>query len=95
MNQVMGDGIMALFGAPIAHEKTAVRALVALQHLPQSRTTMEQTIDVLCELRTALLPLNERKRIFDLLREAEALSQVLSDQRRLGRSPCLSLDLCG
>jgi len=26
VNQVMGDGIMALFGAPIAHEEHAVRA---------------------------------------------------------------------
>ena len=26
MNQVMGDGIMALFRAPIAHEDHAVRA---------------------------------------------------------------------
>ena len=26
VNQVMGDGIMALFGAPIAHEDHAIRA---------------------------------------------------------------------
>src|SRR4029453_1622995 len=29
VNQVMGDGIMALFGAPVAHEDTAVRACYA------------------------------------------------------------------
>ena len=29
MNQVMGDGIMALFGAPVAHEDHAVRACYA------------------------------------------------------------------
>src|SRR5262249_48896651 len=29
VNQVMGDGIMALFGAPIAHEDHAVRAAYA------------------------------------------------------------------
>ena len=29
MNQVMGDGIMALFGAPLAHEDHAVRACYA------------------------------------------------------------------
>jgi class 3 adenylate cyclase len=29
VNQVMGDGIMALFGAPIAHEDHAVRAYYA------------------------------------------------------------------
>ena len=28
VNQVMGDGIMALFGAPLAHEDHAVRALL-------------------------------------------------------------------
>src|SRR6516225_3744499 len=35
VNQVMGDGIMALFGAPVAHEDHAVRACYAaldLQH---------------------------------------------------------------
>jgi double zinc ribbon protein/ABC transporter substrate binding protein/adenylate/guanylate cyclase family protein len=29
VNQVMGDGIMALFGAPLAHEDHAVRACIA------------------------------------------------------------------
>ena len=29
VNQVMGDGIMALFGAPLAHEDYAVRACYA------------------------------------------------------------------
>jgi class 3 adenylate cyclase len=29
VNQVMGDGIMALFGAPIAHEDHAIRACYA------------------------------------------------------------------
>ena len=29
VNQVMGDGIMALFGAPVAHEDHAVRARYA------------------------------------------------------------------
>jgi class 3 adenylate cyclase len=29
VNQVMGDGIMALFGAPVAHEDHAVRACYA------------------------------------------------------------------
>jgi class 3 adenylate cyclase len=35
VNQVMGDGIMALFGAPIAHEDHAIRACyaaLAIQH---------------------------------------------------------------
>ena len=29
VNQVLGDGIMALFGAPVAHEDHAVRACYA------------------------------------------------------------------
>jgi class 3 adenylate cyclase len=29
VNQVMGDGIMALFGAPIAHEDHSIRAAYA------------------------------------------------------------------
>jgi class 3 adenylate cyclase/tetratricopeptide (TPR) repeat protein len=33
VNQVMGDGIMALFGAPIAHEDHAVRAAYAALHM--------------------------------------------------------------
>jgi hypothetical protein len=34
VNQVMGDGIMALFGAPIAHEDHAIRAWPAMRHWP-------------------------------------------------------------
>ena len=33
VNQVMGDGIMALFGAPVAHEDHAVRACYAALHM--------------------------------------------------------------
>jgi class 3 adenylate cyclase len=33
VNQVMGDGIMALFGEPIAHEDHAVRACYAALHM--------------------------------------------------------------
>ena len=61
------------------------RALGALQHLPESRTMMEQAIDVRCELRMALMPLNEWERVFAILREAKALAQALDDQRRLWR----------
>ena len=35
VNQVMGDGIMALFGAPIAHEDHAVRACYAALHMQE------------------------------------------------------------
>src|SRR3989442_6478089 len=36
MNQVMGDGIMALFGAPLAHEDHAVRACYAALRMQES-----------------------------------------------------------
>src|SRR3954462_8888975 len=35
VNQVMGDGIMALFGAPLAHEDHAVRACYAALRMKQ------------------------------------------------------------
>ena len=35
VNQVMGDGIMALFGAPVAHEDHAVRACYAALHMQE------------------------------------------------------------
>src|SRR5262249_17639241 len=38
VNQVMGDGIMALFGAPIAHEDHAVRACYAALAMQESVT---------------------------------------------------------
>src|SRR5215470_18387319 len=36
VNQVMGDGIMALFGAPIAHEDHAVRACYAALRMQET-----------------------------------------------------------
>jgi class 3 adenylate cyclase len=36
VNLVMGDGIMALFGAPVAHEDHAVRACYAALRMRQS-----------------------------------------------------------
>jgi class 3 adenylate cyclase len=36
VNQVMGDGIMALFGAPLAHEDHAVRACCAALRMQES-----------------------------------------------------------
>src|SRR5262249_31812513 len=38
VNQVMGDGIMALFGAPIAHEDHAVRACYAALRMQEAVT---------------------------------------------------------
>src|SRR5207247_9318492 len=36
VNQVMGDGVMALFGAPLAHEDHAVRACYAALRMQAS-----------------------------------------------------------
>src|SRR2546427_9386502 len=43
VNQVMGDGIMALFGAPVAHEDHAIRACYAALRMQQAiRARAEQ-----------------------------------------------------
>ncbi len=60
------------------------QALTALTHLPETRETREQAIDVRFELRTALFPLAEFGRLEAHLQEAEALARALDDQRRLG-----------
>jgi tetratricopeptide (TPR) repeat protein len=60
-------------------------ALDALQHLPESRDTMEQGIDVRFDLRNALLALGELGPMLDHLRQAETLAEALDDHRRLGR----------
>jgi class 3 adenylate cyclase/tetratricopeptide (TPR) repeat protein len=61
------------------------QALDALQHLPESRETLEQAIEIRFDLRNVLLPLGDHGRIFDRLREAETLAQVLDDRQRLGQ----------
>jgi class 3 adenylate cyclase/tetratricopeptide (TPR) repeat protein len=61
------------------------QALAALTHLPESRATQEQAIDLRFDLRTALLVLGEFRQMLDYLREAEALAKALDDQPRLGR----------
>jgi class 3 adenylate cyclase/tetratricopeptide (TPR) repeat protein len=60
------------------------QALVALQHLPEGRDTVEQAIDLRLELRNELWPLGDYSRISDYLQQAETLAQRLGDQRRLG-----------
>ncbi len=60
------------------------QALVTLRHLPQSRETLEQAIDLRFDLRNALWPLGEPESMLDHLREAKTLAETLGDQRRLG-----------
>jgi predicted ATPase len=61
------------------------QALAALAQFPERRDTLEQAIDVRLDLRHALQTLDEQARVFDHLREAEALAERLGDDRRLGQ----------
>jgi tetratricopeptide (TPR) repeat protein len=60
------------------------QALTALTHLPETRETREQAIDIRFGLRNALVAQAEFGRVEAYLREAEALATLLGDQRRLG-----------
>jgi tetratricopeptide (TPR) repeat protein len=66
-------------------------ALTVLQHLPETRETLEQAIDLRLDLRTSLFPLGEFERIAGCFRETEGLARRLDDQRRLGQ---LSVYMC-
>jgi tetratricopeptide (TPR) repeat protein len=61
------------------------RALSALQHLPETRDTREQAIDLRLALRTAFQALGDFGRILVLLREAETLAETLDDPYRLAQ----------
>ena len=60
------------------------QALGGLRHLPESRETIEQDIDLRVDLYNVLHPLGERRRGVGHLREAEILAERIGDQRRLG-----------
>jgi tetratricopeptide (TPR) repeat protein len=60
------------------------QALGALQHLPESRDTRTQAIDLRLDLRHALYPLGDRERVLVCLQDAAALAEALDDQHRLG-----------
>jgi tetratricopeptide (TPR) repeat protein len=62
------------------------QALDALRHLPDSRSTHEQAVDIRFELRNALVPLAVLDRAFHYIKEAEAVATTLQDPRRLGRA---------
>jgi ribosomal protein L40E len=59
VNQVMGDGIMALFGAPLAHEDHAVRACYAALRMQESVKQYAEAVrraeGVLVQIRVGLL----------------------------------------
>jgi len=60
------------------------QALGAQHHLPDSRDTKAQAIDLRLDLRNALWPLGELGRILGFLQEALALTEALGDPHRLG-----------
>ncbi len=76
-----------------AFERSALRevvacfeqALEALKHLPESRATQEQAIDLRFDLRNAFWSLGDMRQMLDYLREAATLAKALDDQPRLGR----------
>ena len=49
------------------------QALVALEHLPESRSRHEQAIDIRLDLRMALRPLGDFARLLALLHEVSLL----------------------
>jgi class 3 adenylate cyclase/tetratricopeptide (TPR) repeat protein len=89
------DKAMAYFGqagekalARSAHREAVgyfEQALSALPHLPETRDTRAQAIDLRMALGSALQPLSDWGRILAYLREAEALAGALDDHRRLGQ----------
>jgi len=59
--------------------------LSAATHLPPTRETMEQAIDVRLDLRNAIFQLGEVERSLGLMREAQSLVDRLGDHTRMGR----------
>ena len=60
-------------------------ALSVLSHLPETRATQAQAIDLRLALRTALHLSGDLGRLLAVLQEAEALAVALDDPRRLGQ----------
>jgi len=61
------------------------QALAALHHLPSTPDTLREAIDLHFAARNSLWPLTDHPRIFEHLKEAEALAEKLHDQHRLGQ----------
>ncbi len=59
-------------------------ALESLRHVPEESRAVAQAFDIRLDLRSALIPLGEFPRIFQLLRELESFAERLGDQRRQG-----------
>jgi predicted ATPase len=80
-------GVRALGRSAHREARTAYeQALSALDHLPETRETQEQAIDLRFALRTALLPLGESGEVAEVLRIAERLASALGDHHRQARA---------
>jgi predicted ATPase len=62
------------------------QALLALEHLPETRDRIELAIDLRFDLRGALSPLGEIGTWLHRERESELLAEALGDRWRLGRT---------
>jgi Adenylate and Guanylate cyclase catalytic domain len=93
---VMGDGIMALFGASIAHEDHAVRACYAAlamqdairRYSEEVRRAQGLEVQIRVGLNSgesALFPSGDFGRVLVYLRKAESLAEAIDDSRRLGQ----------
>jgi tetratricopeptide (TPR) repeat protein len=60
------------------------QALEALRHCPEEARVVAQAFDIRLDLRSALIPLGEFPRIFQILDELESLAERLRDLRRQG-----------
>ena len=60
------------------------KALSTWSHLPETRETLEQAIDIRFDLRNALWSLGAFEEILAYLRDAERLAKTLDDSRRVG-----------
>jgi class 3 adenylate cyclase/tetratricopeptide (TPR) repeat protein len=60
------------------------QALESLRHSPEESYAVAQAFDIRLDLRSALIPLGEFPRIFQILQELESFAERLGDQRRQG-----------
>ncbi|MEO6024549.1 MAG: AAA family ATPase [Burkholderiales bacterium] len=74
------------------------QAIAVVPHLPQSKATLEQAVDLRLAVRTCLGPLGEFARVLELGRDAELLAIALEDSRREALVHCsvsVALSLMG
>jgi tetratricopeptide (TPR) repeat protein len=70
------------YSEAVAHFRQAQEAM---RHLPGTRETLEQSVDLGLELRNALFIAGELPQLFEPLRAAEAVADQLGDDVRRGR----------